>query len=186
MCLTIGLTVVGVQLFTPSAGALELTPHTFMGPAWSARSWAVTTERATISVPSSPPAGAVTAWLMAESLSPMRYTQVGFMWQPNFKAEPFIFAYSAHGNNEGDGFWSFGPQVQPGSTITVQLVRNGQLWIDEAWIGHKWDALAEYAVPGTPVAYEEAYGPAEQVCFTDALDLIPSVGWEPLPTTCEG
>jgi hypothetical protein len=186
LTVALSLAILGLSAQSAAAADVNLAPHSFAGPAWNAQSWAVSIERSDITVPSSPPAGAVTGWLMAESFTPFRYTQVGFLWQPNYRRMPLIFAYSAWGNQGGQGTYAFGPAVQPGSTITVQLVRSGQLWLDEAWINGRWDVMQSYAVPGTPIAYEEAYGPAEQVCFTGALNFIPSVGWEPLPSACVG
>lgn len=131
--------------------------------------------RADISVPDTLPSGSVAqyAWVMGEGGN--SFTQVGWAWWPG-KA-PQVFAYTANMGSGDNGVWALGPQVDLGSTITVQIVRSGDYLEDQFLVNGVWTTVQSALVGSQDEVFTtqmEDYGPSMPTCFTDR-------GWESAP-----
>lgn len=131
--------------------------------------------RASISVPDTLPAGSTAqyAWVMGTSSN--NFTQVGWAWWPG--KQPVVFAYSAGMTHPAGGTWVLGEALSPGSTITVQIVRNGDFLEDQLLVNGVWQTVQSALVSTTEdnfITAMDNYGPLMPTCFTDR-------GWESAP-----
>ena len=178
------------------AAACGLYPHTY-GVCQTTAPSAATQYLSTIEVPAAePPAGAQYAWVMAEA-SPTMFTQVGWVWfsagtdlsvdgSPVPTDGPHLFAYTTAGQGDGDdlgaaGTFTLGPELTPGSAVTVDIARAGSWYEDEALESGLWTGLQQAVLSGAPtwLAASESWGPPTTVLFSARAYYAD--GWTSLP-----
>ena len=143
-------------------------PHLFAG--WTSYA-PMNSDQAIMTVPAAAPAGTEYAWVMAEG-DGCDFTQIGWAWDSAWHQAPLdgpvVFAYTGRCGSAGQ--WYFGPQLSPGGSVTVRIVRQANTYTDEflnpAFPGVWQVGLVDH-LSWAPqwVVNVESYGPMERVCF---------------------